>query len=302
MVSILILVLMLITLGFGFYVFMLYFPGDPVVLEEFSSSDEIFSPPSKTQFYPNMRYRFKVVKYNVESICNVKKKSDVIEAFSILGEKTALSFVLDEKNPEIEILCSEVAPAPEEESHFVAGEGGPSQVINASAFNVIYSGKVSLFRTDKCDKPQIATHEILHALGFDHNENPRSVMYSITNCNQKIDDYIIEEINRLYSVPSLPDLVIEKVSAEKIGRYLDFQLTVANYGLDDSGNSTLIVSADGEEAGRFAIGGIEIGTRRVVTVENVRVPRKFNQVVFEAELDEVEISKENNKANVNVLE
>jgi len=300
MLGVLFLILSFGFLGFGVYLLWLNLPGDPVEFQEYSADIPSFEG-NNSQFYSNMRYRDKVISYSIEDVCNVKKREDAAEAFSILSESTVLRFFLDEENSEIRILCSDLAPEPKERGHFVAGEGGPSEVINASLFNVILSGKVSLFRTDKCEEPQIAMHEILHALGFDHNNNPGSIMNPVTNCNQEVDSYIIEEINDLYSKPSLPDLIIEKTSADKIGRYLDFEIIVSNIGLKDSKNASLVVKADSSEVKEFSLGIIEIGTKRILTVENVRVPRKFDKIVFSVVSDEPEFSKDNNEVEISVV-
>ena len=111
--------------------------------------------------------------------------------------------------------CSDITPEPTQKDHFVAGEGGPTLVINTTVYAIILEGKIALYRHEICDEPQIALHELLHALGFDHNSNSKSIMYPITNCAQELDDYIVQTINQLYSVPSRGDLLIEEIDANK---------------------------------------------------------------------------------------
>lgn len=289
-------------LGFSFYLIYQNFPQESVnyVPLDPETHDPIDLPVTSSQFHPNMRYKDTRVTYSLEDTCNVKKTQDVLNAFSILSSKTLLKFENVDSNPEIVILCSEVAPDPEEKGHFVAGEGGPSEVINTTSFSVILSGKVSLFRTDKCDEPQIALHEILHALGFDHNGNESSIMYPVTGCDQKLDRYIVDEINRIYSVPSLPDLALEDLEASRVGRYLDFRVTVSNQGLEDSKNSNLVVYVSGEEIETFALNETLIGNKKVYTVENLRVPRESNSITFMVETSEDEISKSNNAIETTV--
>jgi hypothetical protein len=162
-------------------------------------------------------------------------------------------------------------------------------------------GKVSLFRTDKCEEPQIALHEILHALGFDHNDNPDSIMYPYTSCAQEFDTYISDELDRLYSVPSRPDLVMKSATAKKVGRYLDFEARVTNFGLRNVKNATLFILTDGKKQAEFNLGEIEIGTEKILNVENTRVPRRFDKLIFQVGSSEVEISMENNKLEVEVV-
>lgn len=294
-----IVVFLLGVLGLGIYVLYSNWPSEPVQYESFSVNYQ-FNVSGNKQFYSNMRYKDSRISYSVEPICNEKKKQDVLSAFSMLSSRTILTFYESSNNPEIRILCSQVAPKPEEEGHFVAGEGGPSEVISVGAFHVIFLGKVSLFRTDKCDKPQIALHEILHALGYDHNLDEKSIMYPVTSCDQQLDDYIIEDLNRLYRIESKADLLIENASANKIGRYIDFKVTVVNSGFQNVENATLILRSGGEKVGEFNLGEIEIGTRRVLTAENVRSSRSVDSLEFNVISNSEELSLENNKAVIGV--
>jgi hypothetical protein len=125
-------------------------------------------------------------------------------------------------------------------------------------------------------------------------------MFPVTNCNQKLDEYIVRDINEIYSADSKADIAIEKVSADKAGRYIDFEITISNFGLQDVRNSTLGVFADSEKIKDFEIGSLDIGTKRILTVKNVRVPRTFNNIIFEVRTDDGEISKANNRAEIGV--
>lgn len=250
------------------------------------------------QFYPSMRYRDKVISYSISDLCERAKRNDVERAFSYISDVTILRFK-ESPEGEITILCSNVSPKPEEEGHFVAGEGGPSEIINTSNYALIFSGKVALYRRAKeCVKPNVAIHEILHALGFDHNNNQNSVMYPLTECEQTIDSYIINEINRLYSTDSLPDLAIENIIATKIGRYINFNITIGNFGLQDSLNSSLLVYADDSEVGRFSLEKINVGSRKILTVQNLKGPLRSDNLVFEVIFNGKELDKENNKASL----
>ena len=213
-----------------------------------------------------------------------------------------LRFTPDNAQPQIEILCSDVAPAAEEKNHFVAGEGGPTRIINASAYYVILGGKVSLYRSETCDEPKVALHEVLHALGFDHNQNPESIMYPVTNCRQHLDQYIIDTIDDLYKADSLPDLSIVDVSASKGGRYLFFDIGVANYGLRDASAVNLTVLADGNEVRSFDLQGITIGTKKVFSVQNLRIPTGTQHVSFRVETTDgsKELSYTNNREDLTV--
>ena len=68
-----------------------------------------------------------------------------------------------------------------------------------------------------CNWPATELHELMHVFGFNHSMDSNSLMYPyLTSCNQKLDNSIIEELIRLYSIPNLPDLYFENISAIKI--------------------------------------------------------------------------------------
>ena len=304
--DILVLLLLVATLGFGAYTMWLNFPGN-TVYKSFSPDSSALSADLTSvnasgkivQFYPNMRYRDRSISYRLESACTQTKWVNIQKAFSIISEKTNLEFYSSKDNPEISVLCSDISPKTEEKGHFIAGEGGPSEIISTTNFAVIFSGRISLYRDEKCDEPKIALHEILHALGFDHYNNPESVMYPTTECNQEIDEEIISDINNLYYFDSLPDLAIEHLNANLTGRYHSFDINVTNIGLADSKEARLNVYADSDKVANFTLGDLEIGTKRILSVQNARVPRNINNLIFEVESESnKELNLKNNNAEI----
>src|SRR3989344_3347056 len=297
--EVILLIVMLGILITGLYALWVNLPRAPVELESYSADNiQIQAPDKSYQFYPNMRFRDKKISYGIEEACTQGKRADIIEALQILSQDTILEFY-ESSDPEIKYYCSEIAPEPEQANHFVAGEGGPTDIINTSVYSVIYKGKVSLYKPEKCDGPKIAIHETFHALGFDHNNNKLSIMYPVTDCKQEIDQYLIDEINSLYSTPSLPDLGIENLVANKSVRYINFDIVIVNYGLKDTEKAKLILSADGEKVKEFDLNKIGIGTRKLLSVQNIRGPREFSDLVFEVfDTGNQEISEENNKVIV----
>ncbi|NCO11055.1 hypothetical protein CO038_02645 [Candidatus Pacearchaeota archaeon CG_4_9_14_0_2_um_filter_39_13] len=260
------------------------------------------------QFYPNMRFPDKEISYHLSPDCDPERESDVLEAFSILEAETVLSFQESQENEaQIRILCSDIAPEPEDEGHFIAGEGGPSEIVNTSLYSVIFTGKMSLFRQDKCETTHVALHEVLHVLGFEHNNNPKSILYPTLDCEQELDQYLIDEINELYSREGLADLKIKEVDATKSGRYLNFKIRVVNQGLKKVNGAKLKVYGDGEiiefrdsETDRdlpyLNLGEVEVGTTKIFTVDNARLSgRGVEEIVFVVDEDnEIEELFENN--------
>ncbi|MBI5804094.1 matrixin family metalloprotease [Candidatus Pacearchaeota archaeon] len=301
-VDFLVLIILLGLLAAGSYFLWLNLPGEKIEFESYNANLSYNLPSESSQFYPNMRYVEKDISYSVSRSCNAQKKLDVERAFATLEGITILNFYSSENSPEIVFSCSNISPEPEEEGHFVAGEGGPSIIINSSRYAVIKAGKVALYREEKCDTPQVAIHEILHALGFDHNNNKNSIMYPVTDCNQKIDETIIEEINRLYSEPSLGDLIIEKAEAEKSGRYLSAEVLLANYGLKDVQKSELEFLVNGKIIKSFEMNEINVGAKKSLSITNLRIPGDTEEVLLVVKTSELEISKTNNEAIIKLSE
>ncbi|MBM3232133.1 matrixin family metalloprotease [Candidatus Pacearchaeota archaeon] len=256
--------------------------------------------PSK-QFYENMRYPSNLISYNIAESCPENKKNIMKEAFSILEEKTILEFnPSDESTAILKILCSDISPEAEEENHFIAGEGGPSKVINSTLYSVILEGKVALYREGSCNNANVAIHELLHALGFDHNKDKNSILYPTLACNQIIDEEIIESINDLYEIASAPDLAFEELTATKSGRYLNFHMEVINKGLIQTNNVKVGLYSDGEFVDDFELNSIAVGAKKIIDVENLKVPLAANDIEFVIDYQNqiTEISEDNNRASL----
>lgn len=262
----------------------------------------VFELSDGMQFYSNMKYKDKEIKFWIESKCEGEKRQDVTNAFVILSEKTILRFSeVDKDLAEIFIYCSEIAPESFEEEHFIAGEGGPSEIMNTKLYSVILTGKVSLFAEERCEGPQIAVHEILHALGFDHTTNKESIMYPVSDCKQEIDDTIIEKINELYSQEARADLYIKEARAELDGRYLNFEISIENQGLKDSDSGNIDIYAENEIVKSFSLESLKVGMSKTISVSNLRVSPSIRKIYFVVK-DGTEISDENNRIEMAVSE
>jgi hypothetical protein len=296
------LIVLIMLLSYSAYFIYDNFPREPTAFESFKLNESYASGISlnATQFYPNMRFVDRTISFEIEPACDESKLKNIRGGLNVISEKTSLRFFESKNNPQITYYCSEIAPDPSDESHFVAGEGGPTDIVNASRYSVILKAKVSLFRPERCDEPKISVHETLHALGFEHMSSKESVMYPLTDCSQKLDESIIEELNRLYKGDSLPDLGIEQVSAVKKGKYIDFMTVIMNKGLKDSAKSGLEVYGDGTLLDSFDIGELEVGSRKFLNISNMLGERSINELKFVIKEDEADLGIEDNEAVISL--
>ena len=226
------------------------------------------------------------------------------EAFANLESITLLDFEpVASGDPMLKILCSDIAPEAGQENYFVAGEGGPSRVLNSTIYSIILEGKIALYRDDSCGGAKVATHELLHALGFDHNNNRNSILYPTLRCEQEIDPEVIESINSLYQQNSFPDLVFFSTTVTKSGRYLNFNIEVLNQGLRESDITDVKVYAGDEFIEGFDIGAVGIGSRKILTVENLKVPLDANKIVFVVDEENTvnELFENNNQVTLRLV-
>ena len=250
------------------------------------------------QFYPNMRYPTGNISYDISPDCSLQKADEVNTAVGILENDTTLSFYHLQGNGEISITCSDKNIV--KGRLFIAGEGGPTNITQSGSFNVITKGTILIIRDSNCQEPNIAIHELLHALGFNHSMNPNNVMYPVTSCDQTIGQDTIDMIDQLYSVPSLPDLLFENASASMNGRYVDVNFTVRNSGLTDAPASIVQIYADGNKIQDINLDPMAIGDGRIVTMTNIfTLQAGIKQIRFFIKTDFPELEKENNEAILN---
>lgn len=253
---------------------------------------------SKMQFYPNMRYPSENISYDIDTkICTLQKRDNIKRALENMENLTMLQFYPVSSNPEISITCNEKVVI--NKDFFVAGEGGPVNVTKSGDFNIITHGKVLLLRNSNCPNPGIATHELLHALGFVHSKNPDNIMYyKITGCYQTVGKDIPTLINQLYSIQSLPDLAFVNASATMHGRYLDFNVSIVNNGFQDSEESKLIIYTNNNKIKEVLLNPINIGAGISFTFKNILIPNiinNINEVKFDITSNFSELEKNNNE-------
>lgn len=244
------------------------------------------------QFYPNMRFENKNLSYQMFE-CNIKKKEDMRYAFDIMENITILSFYPVIDNEDITITCDEKVKF--KEGMFIAGEGGPTQIVRAGNNNVILHGSILLMKSSNCPNPNVALHELLHVLGFIHSNNPNNLMYNYTKCIQTIGDEIPSILNEVYSTPSFPDLVFENASASMKGRYLNLEFSVRNIGLKNAGSSMVDVKMNNKTIKEIELNELDIGSGTVISIENLFVKNLgLGDLKLIIDYSGEEIDKENN--------
>jgi hypothetical protein len=246
------------------------------------------------QFYPNLRYVDSKISYKVDS-CSTERENEMINAFNEVSNVSVLEFYPVDSNEQIHVTCDEKTQFPKEE-YFVAGEGGPTKIIAGDKFNVVFNGKILLFRDSQCETPNVAIHELLHALGFKHSLNKGNIMFNITSCKQTIGDDIPKFINELYSYPKYADLDFKEVNAEMKGRYLNTNFTIKNNGLKDSGDFKIKIYADDSLIKEMDSDFIKIGEGKIIVLSNILIPRiTINELKFSIETNFEELDRENNE-------
>lgn len=250
------------------------------------------------QFYSNMRYPNSDISYNIQR-CTLKKENDMELALKIIENKTTLNFYPVSNNEEIFVTCDETEKI--EDRLFIAGEGGPVNITQTELFNVIFHGKILLIKESDCPELNIAIHELLHALGFAHSFNQNNIMYNVTNCKQTIGDDIINLIDKIYSVQSLPDLSFLNVSATIDGRYLNTKISIRNNGLKKAEKFNLEIYSEDKLVKKFEIDEIDIGYGRKIALENVWVSKmSVDELTYVINSQYEELGKENNKITLKV--
>lgn len=252
------------------------------------------------QFYPNMRFVSPQISYRIDE-CAMQKKEDMKNAFDLLSEKTLLTFYPVSTNEAITITCEDKAKL--QEGLFIAGEGGPTNITIAGNYHIITKGNILLIRPSSCPMPNIALHELLHVLGFDHSGNPKDIMYPVSECDQTISEEVLNSINALYAIPSYPDLFINNVSAVMRGNYLDVNLSIRNDGFSIADKSQVVISTGKDIIKTIDLETISYGTGRGLALTNIWVgKRDVKQIVLEVKTSFDELDKTNNLVLLNLKE
>jgi hypothetical protein len=249
-------------------------------------------------FMEKMRFQNSDISYKIYN-CDSQKNQDILYSFNLIENHSILRFYETQDNEDISVFCDKNS-SKNFENYLIVGEGGPVNITISGDYKIIKKGEIFLFKKSDCKTPNIAIHELLHVLGFNHSSNSNDIMYPISNCNQKINEDIFYYLNEIYSIPSLPDLEINNISSIVHGRFLDLNASVRNIGLISSINSTLFIYNNNEKIEFFDIGELCEGCTKILSIKNAWIKNyKINNFSIEIKTNEKELNKENNKINLN---
>ena len=302
---ILIIILLAVIVTAGYFIYD-NLPGEiqnlNIVYNNTEKPLDISTKSEVSQFEKNMRFNHNSLSYKFVSECPQDKIDKMLEAFSIIHQKTAIIFFYETvKTPDIEITCSSEL-LEKEKNIFIAGEGGPTKFTNDTIYPLIFQGTILLYKplyeTEDCDEPVVELHELLHVFGFEHLNNSNSIMYPYLSCNQKLDKEFIEYLIELYSIEPKAELKFKEINVTKSGKYLNFNVIVENNGIINASSIILELSSQ-EKIQDFDFETIEVGSFKRLSVENLKLPsRSTNNITFTIKTPSPEYYTTNNIVSV----
>jgi len=255
-----------------------------------------------SMFMPNMRFNSNNISYSFVE-CSDYSQTRMKQAFQIISNETNNIYFYENRLAQIIIYCSQQREE-KRNSTFVAGEGGPDNLINLSLYPLINSGKIYLYEQKNnkdCSYPIVELHELMHVFGFDHINDSSKILYPYISCKQRITPDITTELNKIYSKEPKADLTLQNLSANTHGNYLDFNITILNRGLISSINVSLDILNGEKIIDSITIEDLSPGISQIMTVKNIVIKtNNLNQIKFKVTSDSEEYFYENNQLTATV--
>jgi hypothetical protein len=261
--------------------------------EDSNASDNL------TQTQKDIRFKDSTISYFISPNCSREKYQRIHYAFRIIENVTKIIKFEETPNEDSELMIECLEERYETERELIAGEGGPLEVINSTKYPLILKSKVILRSNSKCSYPILELHELLHVLGFGHLKDYNKILYPYLNCKQRLDPELGKIIREIYSIPSLPELVISSLNIEKKENYLDVYFDVDNRGLHIAENISVQLYTDGKFIKEFEIGNLKEGTGRKLQAKNIHLESGYyKKVLLKIIFTGEEYNKENNEARL----
>lgn len=273
-------------------------PLNPRNIENLPEATDI---PTEIQFMPEIRFNHNNISYKYEPGCERREEKMNLAFETLENLSSQISFYEDNENAEIIISCSK-ENVQKSENIFLAGEGGPSKILNLSMGALISEGTINLYDQKNeipCENPIVEIHELLHVLGYNHQSNKTSTLYPYYHCNQKIPSKIITHLDNLYSQEPKAEIFFNKLTATKHDNYFDYELEIKNEGLIPAEKVFLLIMSKNVQIDKTEFSTIEPGNGKSYTVQNQKLPSKnIDNITFILTSPTIEHSKENNEKTI----
>ena len=191
----------MIVLAILIFSYTLIYQNLPIGYIEMKATETIPEPPitidygTTPVFTENLRFDHNNISYFIEPSCSNIRASAMKEAFKTFQEKTEIISFYEIANKDADILvgCSENF-IELGENLFVAGEGGPVEIINTTYFKIIQKGKIILYEDPRCERPVVEIHELCHVVHANHRRQfyglLESVMSDYLSKKMKLEQYL----------------------------------------------------------------------------------------------------------------
>ena len=154
------------------------------------------------------------ITYKIEKGCEDKIEK-INHAMEIISNSTGNAITFKESDsPDLKISCSFLENCYENKVErrwfwvvtteaICQHEAGTAKIDKIKGDKIIQASinLVKIEKEDNCSENEI--HEILHTFGYNHNDNPESIMFpekAASFCNENIDENLIEDIINTYAV------------------------------------------------------------------------------------------------------
>jgi len=251
-----------------------------------------------------MRFNHNDISYYINPNCEGDKENRMKQAFTKLTLETdnlIKFYPAREADADILIGCDPDSYE-KEENIFIAGEGGPTRIINSS-FSVITKGKVLLYDDSRaiCDEPILQIHELLHVFGYDHIDNEAKIMYPYLDCEQQLNRELIDHMIEIYTIQPFADVYFENIDANKertLGKwYLNFNVSLNNQGIINAEETVLKINSGSKTLKSFELNTIAFGGGKNFYVTNLPITSSSIDIDFVIETK----TNDNNLGN-NIVE